>query len=68
MATVAGLALLGTLADALEGAVTQRRGREAAVITFLVAASGISAAGIGSAFWALLAGLFVHLVLDWKRS
>lgn len=67
IATVAGLALLGTLASALEGAVSERRGREAAVITFLVAASGISAAGIGSAFWALVAGLLVHATLDWKR-
>jgi benzoate membrane transport protein len=64
IATVAGLALLGTLADALEGAVTERKGREAAVITFLVAASGITVAGIGSAFWALIAGLVVHFVLD----
>lgn len=67
IATVAGLALLGTLANALEGAVSNRKGREAAVITFLVAASGVSAHGIGSAFWALLAGLLVHVVLDWKR-
>lgn len=66
IATVAGLALLGTLADALEGAVSQRTGREAAVITFLVAASGISIAGIGSAFWALVAGLVVHCVLVWR--
>jgi benzoate membrane transport protein len=66
IATVAGLALLGTLADALEGSVSQRRGREAAVVTFLVAASGISALGIGSAFWALVAGLVVHAVLDWQ--
>ncbi|MRJ78210.1 benzoate/H(+) symporter BenE family transporter [Aeromicrobium sp. SMF47] len=63
IATVAGLALLGTLADALAGAVSHRTGREAAVITFLVAASGVSALGIGSAFWALVAGLVVHLVL-----
>ncbi|MET1036710.1 MAG: benzoate/H(+) symporter BenE family transporter [Aeromicrobium sp.] len=63
IATVAGLALLGTLAAALEGAVSDRSGREAAVITFLVAASGVTAAGIGSAFWALIAGLVVHLVL-----
>jgi benzoate membrane transport protein len=66
IATVAGLALLGTLADALEGSVSQRRGREAAVVTFLVAASGITALGIGSAFWALVAGLMVHAVLDWQ--
>lgn len=66
IATVAGLALLGTLADALEGSVAQRRGREAAVVTFLVAASGITAFSIGSAFWALVAGLVVHAVLDWQ--
>lgn len=66
IATVAGLALLGTLADSLEGSVKERRGREAAVVTFLVAASGISVHGIGSAFWAVVAGLVVHAVLDWQ--
>lgn len=64
IATVAGLALLGTLADALEGSVKAREGREAAVVTFLVAASGVTVHGIGSAFWAILAGLVVHAVLD----
>ncbi len=66
IATVAGLALLGTLADSLEGSMSQRKGREAALVTFLVAASGISAYGIGSAAWAIVAGLVVHLVLDWS--
>jgi len=64
IATVAGLALLGTLATALQAAVAEPSGREAAVITFLVAASGITAFGIGSAFWALVAGLVVHLALS----
>ncbi|MBC7633651.1 benzoate/H(+) symporter BenE family transporter [Aeromicrobium sp.] len=68
IATVAGLALLGTLANALEGAVAHRGGREAAVITFLVAASGITAFGVGSAFWAIIAGLLVHFVLDWRTD
>ena len=63
IATVAGLALLGTLAAALQGALSDPTGREAPVITFLVAASGVTALGIGSAFWALVAGLVVHLVL-----
>lgn len=65
IATVAGLALLGTLADSLEGSMSQRQGREAAVATFLVAASGITAYGVGSAAWAIVAGLVVHAVLDW---
>jgi benzoate membrane transport protein len=46
--------------------MSQRKGREAALATFLVAASGITAYGIGSAAWAILAGLVVHVVLDWS--
>lgn len=60
---VAGLALLGTLGGALAGAVGASTGREAAVVTFLVAASGVTVLGIGSAFWALVAGLAVTAVL-----
>jgi benzoate membrane transport protein len=68
IASVAGFALVGTLADALERAVSSRTGREAPVITFLVAASGIAPLGISSAFWALLAGLTVHLALHRRPS
>jgi benzoate membrane transport protein len=60
--TVAGLALLGTLGASLAAAVGEdllrgTRYRDAAVVTFLVTVSGISVAGIGSAFWGLAAGL-----------
>jgi benzoate membrane transport protein len=37
--------------------------RTGAVVTFLVAASGLSFLSIGAAFWALLAGLLVRAVL-----
>jgi benzoate membrane transport protein len=60
---VAGLALLGTLASSLAGALSAVEGREAAAITFVVAASGLTFLGIGAAFWALAAGLLVHTVL-----
>jgi benzoate membrane transport protein len=60
---VAGLALLGTLASSLAGALSAAGNREAAAITFVVAASGLSFAGIGAAFWALIAGLLVRAVL-----
>ncbi|MDR7087544.1 benzoate membrane transport protein [Aeromicrobium panaciterrae] len=66
IATIAGLALLGTLALAIESSMAQPKGREAAVVTFLVAASGITAWGVGSAAWAILAGLFVYAVLSWS--
>lgn len=66
IATVAGLALVGTLADSLQGSMSQRKGREAAVVTFLVAASGITAYGIGAAAWAIVAGIVVHAILEWS--
>jgi benzoate membrane transport protein len=53
---VAGLALLGAFGNALMGAVADPRDREAAVITFLVAGSGLSFWNVGGAFWGLLAG------------
>jgi benzoate membrane transport protein len=53
---VAGLALLGTIGNSLAAAVREDRDREAALITFLVTASGFSLGGIGSAFWGLIAG------------
>ncbi|MET7772372.1 benzoate/H(+) symporter BenE family transporter [Nocardia sp. NPDC005366] len=62
--TVAGLALLATLAAALAGALTSERHREAGVVTFLIAASGVGFLGIGAAFWALVAGLVVRRVLS----
>jgi hypothetical protein len=60
---VAGLALLGTLSASLAGALAPAEGREAAAITFVVAASGLTFFGIGAAFWALAAGLLIRAVL-----
>ncbi|MFJ6271018.1 benzoate/H(+) symporter BenE family transporter [Pseudarthrobacter oxydans] len=60
---VAGLALLGTLAGAVSAALADAEDRTAPAVTFLMAASGLAFAGIGSAFWALAAGLAVRLVL-----
>lgn len=60
---VAGLALLGALTSSLSGAVNATEGREAAAVTFVVAASGASFLAIGAAFWALLAGLATHGLL-----
>ena len=58
----AGLALLATLGSALSAGLAQEQGREAAVITFVVCASGVSAFGIGSPVWALLSGLGAYLL------
>ena len=60
IATVAGLALITPLTGALGAGFTATEGRFAAAATLIVAASGVSAYGIGGAFWGLLAGLAVH--------
>lgn len=57
---IAGLALLGTIANSLTAALAKTEDREVAVITFLVTASGFSVLGIGSAFWGLLLGFIIH--------
>ena len=54
---VAGLALIGTFAAAAVAALSEERTRIPAAITFLLGAGGISIAGIGGAFWGLVAGL-----------
>jgi benzoate membrane transport protein len=53
---VAGLALLGTMAAGLAVAVKDEQHRDAAVLTFLVTLSGVTVAGVGSAFWGVVVG------------
>jgi benzoate membrane transport protein len=57
--TIGGLALLGAFTAALASALAVERERFAAALALTVTASGVSAFGIGSAFWGLLAGLLV---------
>lgn len=60
---VAGLALFGAFGSAVQQAIDDPGERLPAVVTFLVAASGISVLGVSAAFWALVAGLLVRAVL-----
>jgi benzoate membrane transport protein len=64
---LAGLALMGTIGNGLATAVLEEKNREAAIITFLVTASGLSMFGIGSAFWGLVGGVLAMAVLS-RRS
>jgi benzoate membrane transport protein len=56
VAAVAGVALLGTFGSAAAAALADVGVRDAAALTFVVAASGLTIAGVGPAFWALVAG------------
>ena len=55
--------VLATLASSLTSSLRAETDREAAVLTFVIAASGVAILGIGSAFWALVAGLMIRWVL-----
>jgi benzoate membrane transport protein len=60
---LAGIALFGTILNAISSAVEEVNLRLPAVITFLVGASGLAVFGIGPGFWALTAGVVVWLAL-----
>jgi benzoate membrane transport protein len=62
IATLAGLALLGPISINL-GQIINAPEREAAVLTFLATASGMTFLGLGSAFWGILIGMMAHRVL-----
>ena len=40
----------------------------AALVTFLVTASGLSLLGVGAAFWGLVAGVIVRVVLRPRQA
>lgn len=68
VASIAGIALLGTIATSLHTALDESAGREAALITFLCTASGLALFNIGSAFWGLLLGMLLHHFGHWQQK
>lgn len=68
IATLAGLALLGTLVSSLASSLADEHHRESALITFVVTVSGMSFFGLGSALWGLLAGLVFTGVVSWRGA
>ncbi|MFI6950363.1 benzoate/H(+) symporter BenE family transporter [Streptomyces sp. NPDC050422] len=64
---IAGIGLLATIEASLTAALADKASREAAVVTFLATASGVTLLGIGSAFWGLLAGLVTAAIASVGR-
>ena len=62
IAVLAGLALISTITASIQGALADNDSRDAAIMTFLLTASGVSIFGIASAFWGLLVGLIIYLM------
>lgn len=65
---IAGIGLLDTIGGSLATATTDPANRNAALIAFLVTASGVSILGIASVFWGLIAGIGAHLLLGRPTS
>ncbi len=59
LATVAGTALLGSMASAMGAALAGDQDRLAAAGTLAVTVSGVTLMGVGSAFWGLAFGLLI---------
>ena len=68
IATLAGLALLGTIGGSLAAAMSDAKTREASLITFLAAAANIQLLGVGGAFWGLLIGLAACVALHTPKT
>ncbi len=67
VAAIAGLALLGTIGNSLALGLRDETHREAALLTFLVTLSGVVIAGVGSAFWGVVAGAVAIAVQQYRR-
>ncbi|QLC74598.1 benzoate/H(+) symporter BenE family transporter [Pseudomonas sp. LPB0260] len=66
--SVAALALFASIIGGLTQAMSEPKEREAALITFLVTASGMTLLSIGSAFWGIVAGLLCLFILNWRKA
>ncbi|MGQ7814741.1 benzoate/H(+) symporter BenE family transporter [Metapseudomonas furukawaii] len=66
--SIAALALFGSISNGLTAAMHEPREREAALITFMVTASGMTLLSIGSAFWGLVAGVLTLVILNWNTD
>lgn len=67
VAALAGLALIGAISTNITIAMKDNEQRDAALITFLATASGMSFLGLSSVFWGIVIGMVAHYVLTKKR-
>ncbi len=64
--SIAALALFGSIINGLTIAMSETKEREAALVTFMVTASGMTLFSVGSAFWGIVAGVLTLMILNWK--
>lgn len=66
--SIAALALFASIIGGLTQAMSEPKEREAALITFLVTASGMTLFSVGSAFWGIVVGLLTLAILNWGKQ
>ena len=66
--SIAALALFGSIINGLTVAMSEPSEREAALITFMVTASGLTLFSVGSAFWGIVAGVLTLLILNARKG
>ncbi|BAP44385.1 benzoate/H(+) symporter BenE family transporter [Pseudomonas sp. 21LCFQ02] len=66
--SIAALALFGSIINGLTVAMSEPNEREAALITFMVTASGLTLFSVGSAFWGIVAGGLTLLILNVRKG
>lgn len=65
--SIAALALFGSIINGLTVAMNEPKEREAALVTFMVTASGLTLFSIGSAFWGIVAGVLTLVILNYRK-
>lgn len=63
---LAGLALLSTIYNNITLAIEDKENREAALLTFIITASGMTWLGFASAFWGIVIGMGAALLFNPK--
>ena len=66
---LAGLALMGAILSNLNNAFNDKHrliDREAALITFMTCASGVTLFQMGSAFWGIVLGCIAYMIFHWR--
>ncbi len=48
--------------------MSEPKEREAALVTFMVTASGLTLFSVGSAFWGIIAGVLTLLILNARKA
>ncbi|MDF2641065.1 MAG: benzoate transport protein [Pseudomonas sp.] len=66
--SIAALALFGSIINGLTVAMSAPAEREAALITFMVTASGLTLFSVGSAFWGIVAGVLTLMILNSRKA